>query len=192
MNKFIEKVYENNNDNLNPNKCQTEKRNYENNKEFSPKNNNRSMNINRANFSPKSEDNLNFNYKNIHERNKIERENSPDMERETEREKKINQSRTFSRNFSPENKAKFEEKEENFSSDRYPNTVSRSSQYLQSSKFFSECRNLIKKNEYDFLIDTLKSFNKNDIGKNDAFEKIGKILSPYQKLHRDFRNIFLK
>jgi hypothetical protein len=103
--------------------------------------------------------------------------------------------RTFSRNFSPENNTKeilIDENEEKFSSDRYPNSVSRSSQYLYSSKFFSECRNLIKKNEYDLIIETLKSFNKNEIGKNDAFEKIGKILHPYQKLNRDFRKIFLK
>lgn len=77
-------------------------------------------------------------------------------------------------------------------SDRYPNSVARTSQYLLSSKFFAECRNIVKKNEYDVLIDTLKSFNKNDISKNEAFDRIGKVLEPYQKLFRDFRSIFLK
>lgn len=77
-------------------------------------------------------------------------------------------------------------------SQRYPYTINRSSQYLQSSQFFSECRNSIKKHEYDILIDTLKLFNKNEITKNEVLERIGKILESYPKLSRDFRNIFLK
>ena len=60
--------------------------------------------------------------------------------------------------------------------ERFPNSVSRANQYTLSSKFFNDCRNKIKKNEYDVLINTLKSFNKSEISKEVAFEIIGKIL----------------
>jgi len=72
------------------------------------------------------------------------------------------------------------------------NPDKRNSQYLLSSKFFAECRNNIKKKEYDFLISTLKSFNKREITQNEAFDRIGKVLESYEKLFREFKNLFLK
>ena len=91
INSFLDKVRNDGNNNFdnNPNKAQTEKRQYEKNI-VSPTN--RSYNHNNgnanANFSPKSENNLNFNYRNIQEKNKAE--NSPIGE---ETKNKINQNK---------------------------------------------------------------------------------------------------
>ena len=62
--------------------------------------------------------------------------------------------------------------------------------YSLSSNFFNDCRNLLKKNEYNDLIDTLKSFNTNELDKIKAFRKIEIILKSYEELSRNFKIIF--
>ena len=66
----------------------------------------------------------------------------------------------------------------------------KSNQYLFSSNFFTECRMNIKANEYSKIIDILKLCNNNKIEKEDALNRIDRILDKYDKLKKDFRKIF--
>lgn len=61
-----------------------------------------------------------------------------------------------------------------------------------SSKFFNECRNKIKKNEYFELIECLKKFNMNEQDPLNTSKEIENILKNYDDLKRKFREIFKK
>lgn len=68
----------------------------------------------------------------------------------------------------------------------------KSSQYIQSSKFFSNCRIKLKQEEYAKLIETLKKCNNNKIDKFEAFKQIEYLLksSNNNNLLSDFKSIF--
>lgn len=61
-----------------------------------------------------------------------------------------------------------------------------------SSKFFNECRNKIKKNEYFELIECLKKFNMNELDPLKTSKEIENILKNYEDLRKKFREIFKK
>jgi len=61
-----------------------------------------------------------------------------------------------------------------------------------SSKFFDECRNKMKKNEYYDLIELLKKYNLAENNSERELEEIEHIFLPYSELLRDFRKIFTK
>jgi hypothetical protein len=70
------------------------------------------------------------------------------------------------------------------------NEETKSSQYKMSSKFFSDCRNVLKQEEYTKLIETLRFCNNNKIDKFEAFNRIEQLLQGYDNLLRDFKFIF--
>jgi len=70
------------------------------------------------------------------------------------------------------------------------NTSNKSDQYILSSKFFSECRTVLQKEDNLKLLETLKKSNNNEISKEEAFESIKQLLENYPKLINDFQMIF--
>jgi hypothetical protein len=66
----------------------------------------------------------------------------------------------------------------------------KSKQYVLSSKFFNECRVVLKGDEYIKLIDVLKQYNSNKAGKDITFKKIEEILRNHNRLLKDFKEIF--
>jgi hypothetical protein len=74
--------------------------------------------------------------------------------------------------------------------DNEDDSKDKSAQYMLSSKFFNECRMVLKGDEYIKLIDSLKIYNSNKATKDVTFRKIEQILNGYDKLQKDFKNIF--
>ncbi len=70
------------------------------------------------------------------------------------------------------------------------NSNNKSDQYILSSKFFSECRTVLQKEDNLKLLETLKKSNNNEISKEEAFESIRQLLENYPKLINDFQMIF--
>lgn len=62
--------------------------------------------------------------------------------------------------------------------------------YLMSSKFFDECRNKMKKDEYYELIELLKKYNICDNHSDKNLEEIEILFIPYSDLMGDFKKIF--
>lgn len=70
------------------------------------------------------------------------------------------------------------------------NEETKTSQYKMSSKFFSDCRNILKQEEYSKLIETLRYCNNSKIDKFEAFNRIEQLLHGYGSLLKDFKFIF--
>lgn len=64
--------------------------------------------------------------------------------------------------------------------------------FAKSSKFFDECRNKMKKNEYYDLIECLKRYNSTNSDENLILKDIDKIFMPYKELLKDFKEIFIR
>lgn len=82
--------------------------------------------------------------------------------------------------------------DKNFSNSNEKNKANNIDLFSLSSKFFNECRNKIKKNEYFELIECLKKFNMNELDPKNTSMEIENILKDYEDLRRKFREIFKK
>ena len=70
--------------------------------------------------------------------------------------------------------------------------IDKTRQYNLSTKFFSECRNTLSSEEYLNLIEILKLYNSDKIGKENTLDKIQDMLKSHDKLCKDFKSIFTK
>lgn len=66
----------------------------------------------------------------------------------------------------------------------------KSNQYILSSKFFNECKIVLKREEYDVLIDIIKQCNVNKLDKKETIKRVHDLLVNYPRLYQDFKLIF--